>query len=183
MDNRKKNILYSIGLLAAVFIVYKCRDTQDPVQDPIRIEGRTMGTTYHITYFDRANRNFTASIDSLLGIVNKSINTYDPGSEVSKFNENPRGVAVNLPYLVPPLKVAREIFDYSRGAFDPTVMPLVNIWGFGPGKRIAADSAMVDSVRAFVGFDKVIVREDSILKRIRAHSLTLEGSARDMARM
>jgi FAD:protein FMN transferase len=164
MDNRRKNLLYSVLLLLAIFIVYKCRNGENTSADPIKIEGRTMGTTYHITYFDKQNRNFTQPIDSLLVVVNKSINTYDRTSEVSLFNKDQKGVAVKLPYLVPPLQVAREIYKFSNGAFDPTVMPLVNIWGFGPGKRVKADTAMIDSVRSFVGFDKVIIRKDSIIK-------------------
>jgi FAD:protein FMN transferase len=175
MDNRKKNLLYSIILLSAVFIVYKCRNAETSVTEPIKIEGRTMGTTYHITYFDKKNRNFTGSVDSLLLIINKSINTYDPSSEVSIFNRSPRGVAVTLPYLIPPLRVAKEVNSFSNGAFDPTVMPLVNIWGFGPGKRIKADSAMIDSVRSNVGFDKIIIREDSILKTVAAAQLDFGG--------
>lgn len=164
MDNRRKNIVYSIALLTLIFIVYKCRNREGEILEPIRIEGRTMGTTYHITYFDASDRNFSRSIDSLLLVVNKSINNYDSTSETSRFNNSRKGIKVELPYLLPPLKVAREVFNSSGGAFDPTVMPLVNIWGFGPGKRVKADSSVVDSIRSFIGFDKVIVRTDSILK-------------------
>lgn len=164
MDNRRKNIIYSILLLGLVFVVYKCRNSQTESLEPIRLEGRTMGTTYHITYFDASNRNFSRSMDSLLIVVNKSINNYDPTSETSRFNNSQRGIKVELPYLVPPLKVARDVFDFSNGAFDPTVMPLVNMWGFGPGKRLSADSSVVDSIRTFIGFEKVIIRNDSILK-------------------
>jgi FAD:protein FMN transferase len=164
MDNRRKNIIYSIILFAAIFIVYKYRQAGAEGHEPVRFEGQTMGTTYHVTYFDRHNRNFKKSVDSLLVLVNKSINTYDPASEVSVFNKSKRGVAINLPYLVPSLKVARKVYDASEGAFDPTVMPLVNLWGFGPGKRINADSSQIDSVKSFVGFDKVTLTRDSIIK-------------------
>ena len=60
----------------------------------MRIEGKTMGTTYHITYFDKKGRNFKNSVDSLLLVVNKSINNYDPTSEVSLFNTNYHGIQV-----------------------------------------------------------------------------------------
>jgi FAD:protein FMN transferase len=163
MDNRKKNILYSLILVTAIFIVYKYRQSKTEFK-LLKVEGATMGTTYHVSYFDSKERNFKASIDSLLKVVNKSINTYDSTSEVSRFNKNKKGVAVTLPYLLPPLKVAKEVYRVSGGAFDPTVMPLVNIWGFGPGKRMKADSSQIDSIKAFVGFDKVEIREDSILK-------------------
>lgn len=123
-----------------------------------------MGTTYHVTYFDDRQRNFKGSIDSLLLLVNKSINTYDSASEVSQFNNGKYGVAVNLPHLLPPLKKAEEVFRLSEGAFDPTVMPLVNAWGFGPGRIFNMDSARVDSLRTFIGFEKIKIESDSVIK-------------------
>jgi thiamine biosynthesis lipoprotein len=128
------------------------------------VEGNTMGTTYHITYFDKHQRNFKTSIDSLLFLVNKSINTYDSTSEVTRFNKSSNGVAVSLPYLLPPLSKAAEIFRRSSGAFDPTVMPLVNAWGFGPGRVFNMDSTRVDSLKVLVGFEKVKIQPDSIVK-------------------
>ena len=71
---------------------------------------------------------------------------------------------MNLPYLLPPLRVAAEIFKSSQGAFDPTVMPLVNAWGFGPGKVFQMDSARVDSLKQFIGFEKVQLTQDSVMK-------------------
>jgi len=135
------------------------------VDEPIRVEGKTMGTTYHITYFDKKGRNFKNSIDSLLIVVNKSINNYDPTSEVSRFNTNTTGIKFDLPYLYAPLKKAQEVFHASDGAFDPTVMPLVNAWGFGPGKQIQPDSSKIDSILSFVGYDKVRITTDSLVKK------------------
>jgi thiamine biosynthesis lipoprotein len=163
MDNRKKNVIYSLVLLTAILVVWYYRKNQ--VVEPIKIEGKTMGTTYHITYFDSKNRDFKSAIDSLLLVVNKSINNYDPTSEVSLFNQSKKGVAVRLPYLLPPIKKASEIFEASNGAFDPTVMPLVNAWGFGAGKQINPDSSQVDSIKAFVGFENIRFSTDSVVKK------------------
>jgi thiamine biosynthesis lipoprotein len=162
MDNRSKNILYSITLLLAIAAVWMYRNKD--VEEPIKVEGRTMGTTYHITYFDRRARVFKNSIDSLLIVVNKSINNYDSTSEVSQFNKSKLGIAVRLPYLYPVIKKSQEIFDGSNGAFDPTVLPLVNAWGFGAGRQFDPDSSQVDSIRAYVGFEKIKFTKDSLLK-------------------
>lgn len=161
MDYRKKNILYTILLLVSVFAVFLYRKNQTV---GIFIEGNTMGTTYHVTYFDAKKRNFKPAIDSLLDLVNKSINTYDSTSEVSRFNRSKDGIAVGLPYLLPPLRAAAEVFKNSQGAFDPTVMPLVNAWGFGPGKVFQMDSVRVDSLKQFIGFEKVQLTQDSVMK-------------------
>ena len=162
MDNRKKNIIYSAVLLITILIVWLYR--KNDVSEPIKVEGKTMGTTYHVTYFDSKNRDFKSSIDSLLVVVNKSINNYDSTSEVSRFNRSKAGIAINLPYFFPPVEKAKEIFQASDGAFDPTVMPLVNAWGFGAGKQINPDSAQIDSIKTFVGFEKVQFTKDSIWK-------------------
>ena len=162
MDNRKKNIIYSSVLFISILIVWLYRKNQ--VSEPVKVEGKTMGTTYHITYFDKNNRDFKNSIDSLLLVVNKSINNYDSTSEVSQFNQSKEGITIKLPYFFPPVKKSLEVFQASGGAFDPTVMPLVNAWGFGAGKRINPDSVQVDSIKTFVGFEKVRFTKDSIWK-------------------
>jgi FAD:protein FMN transferase len=162
MDNRRKNIIYSGVLFITILIVWLYRKNQ--VLEPVKVEGKTMGTTYHITYFDKNNRDFKNSIDSLLLVVNKSINNYDSTSEVSRFNSSKGGIAIKLPYFFPPIEKSAEIFQASNGAFDPTVMPLVNAWGFGAGKQINPDSIQVDSIKTFVGFKKIRFTKDSIWK-------------------
>ena len=162
MSNRAKNAIYSLILLAAIMIVWYWRKNDHP--EPIRIVGETMATTYHITYFDDKQRNFKMSIDSLLVLVNKSINTYDPTSEVSTFNLARTGTKFELPYLLPPLKVASQVSAGSDGAFDLTVMPLVNAWGFGPATQDLPDSTEIDSLLSFVGFEKIQFNADSIWK-------------------
>ncbi len=162
MTNRSKNIIYSLLLLFSLFAVWLYRKKQAP--DPLRIEGKTMGTTYHITYFDGQHRDFKNQVDSLLLVVNQSINNYDSTSEISRFNRNATSFKFELPYFYPPLKKSLEVFSASEGAFDPTVMPLVNAWGFGAGKVLSMDSARVDSLKAFVGFDKIILMKDSLVK-------------------
>ncbi len=162
MNSRIKNALYSLVLLLAVVGVWRYR--QNSLLEPIKLEGKTMGTSYHITYFDRQKRNFQSSVDSLMVLVNKSINTYDTSSEISRFNRASRSFTFRLPYFFPPLKKSQEVVAGSQGAYDPTVMPLVNAWGFGPKKVERPDTAEVMAVRAFVGFEKVAFDKDSIWK-------------------
>ncbi|HYG20729.1 MAG TPA: FAD:protein FMN transferase [Ohtaekwangia sp.] len=134
-------------------------------QEPIRLAGSTMGTTYNITYFDSDARNFQKGVDSVLRLVNAAINMYDPDSDVSRFNRSPHGIRITSRYLHPVLQTALEIARLSGGAFDPTVMPLVNAWGFGPGKPQAdLTPAEVDSIRRFVGYTKIVLTEDSVIK-------------------
>ncbi|MBK5278706.1 MAG: FAD:protein FMN transferase [Bacteroidia bacterium] len=162
MNIRTKNIVYSIVLLISVAGVWFYRKNQ--ISEPIKIEGETMATSYHITYFDEEKRDFKVSVDSLLMLVNKSINNYDPESEISRFNRAESSLKFSLPYLLPPLKKSREVVSGSHGSFDPTVMPLVNVWGFGPDKKARPDSTKIDSLKSLVGFEKIQFNSDSVWK-------------------
>jgi thiamine biosynthesis lipoprotein len=114
-----------------------------------------MGTTYHVTYFDFQNRNFQHGIDSILLLVNRALSTYDPLSEVSVFNRDEKGIEFRLPYFYPVLRKAREVYQGSGGAFDPTVMPLVSAWGFGPSGPSHPTNLQIDSILGFIGFNKL----------------------------
>jgi thiamine biosynthesis lipoprotein len=144
--------------------------------EPIVVEGLTMGTTYRVVYFDEhQKRNFKHSIDSLLLLVNQSINTYDSTSEISRFNKHEQGITFELPFLYQLLKRSKEIYVGSKGAFDPTVMPLVNAWGFGAQKFNSPVEPNVDSLMGFIGFDKIEFTETEIKKSIPNVQLDMGG--------
>lgn len=176
MTLRVKNIIYTLGLLSAMFLVWNYRQGgQLPL---MTISGETMGTTYHISYFDEEQRNFKKDIDSLLVVFNNSLSTYSPSSEISQFNTS-GSFEFELPYFLPVLESSKELVNMTNGAFDPTVMPFVNAWGFGPQKEIKADSALIDSLRQYVGFDRVIsFDENSISKKVIESTLDFSAIAK-----
>jgi thiamine biosynthesis lipoprotein len=171
MTARSKNAIYSLLLIASVMTVWWWRNRNTPML----IEGKTMGTSYHITYFDDDGRNFKTQVDSLLVLVNKSISTWDSTSEISRFNRAPRSIKFGLPYFLPSLQVSQKIVTLSHGAFDPTVMPLVNAWGFGPKKIEKPDTLEVEKVKAYVGFEKLSFNQDSIWKNDPRVQLDFSG--------
>jgi thiamine biosynthesis lipoprotein len=147
--NARKNIIYSIVLLVAIMLVYswRNRDKTDTtimeapvvVSGKMTLSGKTMGTTYNLTYLDEQSRDLQTSIDSLLVVFNQSLSTYIPDSELSRFNLDDT-LDFNLPYLLPVLEASKKVYENTDGAFDPTVGPLVNIWGLaraGPSSKTA----------------------------------------------
>ena len=171
----------SLHILPLALLLLGCSSGEPPPANYIKLEGRTMGTAYHVTYSDGQHRNFQQGIDSLLELLNLEVSTYIEQSTISNFNRadslfglafNPlaqeAGGWHNRHFMANYLK-AREVCGASEGFFDPTVMPLVNYWGFGyvPKKAVeAVDSAAVDSLLKFVGFDKlalVAAGQDSLL--------------------
>src|SRR5690606_3902528 len=168
-NNARKNIIYSIILLLVVFGVYLYRQNQEaPIEEIIESEritvsGTTMGTTYRVVYLDGERRYFKASIDSLLIVFNQSLSTYISDSELSQFNRRD-SLVYGLPYMLPVLKKSQEVYGRSSGAFDPTVGPLVNAWGFGPEGATPKDSIDINQLLPLVGFDKISFDEEMVRK-------------------
>lgn len=130
-----------------------------------KLEGKTMGTTYHISCLSSGNKasdinesSFQADIDSLLAEFNRSVSTYIPSSTISRVNGPDTLVEVDE-YFVKVFKRAQEVSEKTNGAFDVTVMPLVNGWGFGYSDTIRMDSTTVDSLRQLVDYRNVSLVE------------------------
>jgi thiamine biosynthesis lipoprotein len=116
--------------------------------------GYAQGTTFHISYlFEGAAKDRSGLIDSILKSVDRSLSTYDSESLISKLN---RGDTISIDvHLMEMLKQSKEVFENSSGYFDPTIAPLVQFWGFGPKANANKDTALVDSILNFTGFEKL----------------------------
>jgi thiamine biosynthesis lipoprotein len=133
------------------------------------IEGRAMGTTYTVKLVAESPLD-VAETDRLAGLVfdaiedvNNKMSTYKEDSELSRFNQ----LKTSEPFAISAgtLKVlleAQRIGALSNGAYDVTVGPLVNLWGFGPGLRAndLSDEA-IEAARASVGWEKIEIDADS----------------------
>ncbi|HFC01189.1 MAG TPA: FAD:protein FMN transferase [Phaeodactylibacter sp.] len=124
----------------------------------LKIAGQTMGTTYHITYQHDFGKNFKKEVDSILVEINQAVSTYIPDSEISKFNQNKKVNFSKNNHFQNVFLAARKIFETTEGYFDPTVMPLVNYWGFGYTEKKAVtkvDSLQVNALLGNVGLEKI----------------------------
>lgn len=147
-----------------------CRQKAQPASKTIRLEGKTMGTAYHVSYIDSLHRNFQPQLDSILHVFNSELSTYDSTSLLWRFNADtvlvlPEGRGAHLERV---LELCRQVHRSSNAWFDPTVKPLVHYWGFGyqekrPIERV--DSAAVDSLRGLLGLDKIALRQGADGKR------------------
>lgn len=104
----------------------------------MRFTGPTMGTSYSVTIaqpptgLDR--RALKAGIDEQLGAVNRQMSNWRSDSEISRFNAEAPGAWTTVsPDTLSVIDEALRMGRLSRGAFDPTIGPLVDLWGFGPG--------------------------------------------------
>ncbi len=130
----------------------------------ITVNGEAQGTTYQVKYADTQGRNLKRGIDSLLAAIDKSLSTYDPESEISVLNRS-HAIRFQSPYFYPVLRKSEEVYLRTGGLFDPTVMPLVSAYGFGPDGRQEVGQIDRDSVLQLVGFDKITFDSLSVSKR------------------
>ena len=144
--------------------------------EPVKFDGKAQGTTYHITYFDEQNRDFQSEIEKILSDFDKSVSTYIPTSIISKINSNQKNVIVDK-YFITCFNKAKEIWKNTNGAFDPTVYPLVNAWGFGPGKKQKIEKPIIDSILKFVGFNLIELKGNTVIKKDPRVSLDFNAFA------
>lgn len=141
----------------------------------IELGGPTMGTYYSVKVVNPppgvTRERLQQGVDRVLGEVNREISTYDPESELSRFNQNPStdwiGVSTGLLGVV---GEGLRISQLSEGAFDVTVGPLVNLWGFGPEPkpaRVPPEEAIAEA-QARVGYQQLDLRmEPPALRKAR----------------
>jgi len=131
------------------------------------IEGEAQGSTYHIKYIAERDENLKPAIDSILQVIDLSMSTYRPDSAISKINQGDTTVVVDE-HFRKVFEASQQIWQESEGLFDPTVGVLVNAWGFGKQKISEADlptDKKIDSLRKYVGFDKVALTEKNLIKK------------------
>lgn len=152
----------------------------------VTITGKTMGTVYHIAVMvpvmTSANQ-LQRDVDVRLAEVNSSMSTYIPGSEISRFNalnmsEQPFPASSDFMNV---LRVGQRIFSLTGGAWDGTVWPLVRLWGFHlpVEKRNGIPTREEVGVALdCVGYDKIRLTEDAVVKKVNCVSLDLASIAK-----
>ena len=124
-------------------------------------EGAIFGTFYHITY--QSSEDLQSAINAELQRVDQSLSMFNPQSTLSRMNRGEDVTADSLFRAV--FELALQVSEATDGAFDITVAPLVNAWGFGFKNGALPDSAAVDSLRQLVGFKRISLSPDGHLQR------------------
>lgn len=139
--------------------------------EQIVLQGKTMGTTYTVKYIDNGEvqnlpsaEKVQVELDKLLVEVNNQMSTYQKDSEISRFNQLKQAhqaVEISQDFA----KVVQEAIrlnSVTEGALNVTVGPLVNLWGFGPDKRLNKEPSaeQIAERSAYVGIDKFSLKMD-----------------------
>lgn len=176
-----------LRLLAGVLclsVLAGCRGPEPPTEAVRSLFGTTMGTEYTVRVVEPTGElDLTVlqqQIDRRLEAISRQMSTYLPDSEISRFNryEGRDWFPVSAEF-VRVVAAGLEVSRSTQGAFDVTVGPLVNLWGFGPAGRpavVPADEAIADC-RARVGYDRLEVRAEPPALRKRQADLYVDLSA------
>ena len=169
----KKQVAIWVALAVALAAFFCSRERQRFFVN----EGVVWTTEYHITY--EADRDLNDSIQFILGSLDMSVSPYNKASLLSALNNN----TATRPdtYIRRLIEASRTVNRESGGAFDPTVMPLVNAWGFGYKHGVLPSPARIDSILTFVGLDKVSLHGDSLVKTDPRVMLDFSSIAKGMA--
>ncbi len=133
-------------------------------QDYLKMEGMIFGTFYHIIYQPiLENDSLNIGVGKELNKVDWALSTFKDTSTISKFNFSEKGCKIDsmMKYVY---QSAIEVNQNTNGAFDMTVGPLVNAWGFGFKKKDSITYALIDSLLINVGMSKISLQDDFLVK-------------------
>lgn len=123
-------------------------------------QGAVFGTTYHITY--NHNADLSTDITRVLKDVDNSLSTFNANSTISLVNKNMQ-VELDSMFLYV-FHLAQHVAETTTGAFDITVAPAVNAWGFGFKNAETIDNDLIDSLKQIVGYQMVKEENGAIVK-------------------
>ncbi|MDR2385082.1 MAG: FAD:protein FMN transferase [Tannerella sp.] len=161
------------NLFFFIFLCASCIQKKQYYED----SGAVFHTPYHIKY--RHDKLLTDKIDKELQDFNLSLNPFNPNSIIAKVNRN-QEVEVDERFQTV-FNKAREIYEVSGGAFDPTVAPLINFWGFGFENTDNVSQHAIDSLKRFVGYDKIHIENRRVIKEDPRIQLNFSAIAKGYA--
>ena len=165
----------AIFLLSFVFLFAGCG-----MKKQFEFSGKTMGTTYHVKFVAEYLQNtklLKEEIDMRLDEINKSMSTFRKDSEISRFNAlQTVGEKFQISddfYNV--MTVAKKIYEETGGAWDGTVKPLVDLWGFSKSenKHTIPEKTQIAAILSDIGFNNIEIFADHYLAK-KNKSITLD---------
>lgn len=145
-----------------------------------KIEGTAFGTIYHIVYTGSVSPTLKQQVDSVLADVNKTFSIFDTTSLLSRINRGETGQG-NLD-LIHVLRTSLEVNRQTYGAFDCTIQPLIELWGFGrENQKQVVPQPLIDSVLQFTGCERIEINQESIIRKDPRTQLNFNAIAKGFA--
>lgn len=180
-------VFHPQALVAFLFIfltlfISGCGQSDEPKE--LYLEGRTMGTTYHIKAYAKQEKldslTLLPEVEKLLKGVNQSMSTYIKDSEINNFNRIPAGQVMPISADFRAVVAESIRLGESTKTLDVTMGPLIDLWGFGPDKKPTkrpTDEALASMI-AKIGVDKLKLTEQGLAKTIDGLELSFSATAK-----
>jgi len=163
-----KKVSYTL-IIAFVLVLTSCNNTK---LEYFANSGEAHGTFYNIQY--QYTKDIQNDIEAQTHIVDTSLSTYIPTSIISQINQDKENVILDS-LFIKVFNCGKRVYEKTNGAFDMTVTPLVNAWGFGFTDSTHVDSTIIDSLLQYVGFNMINIKNNHIVKTKKG--IMLDGSA------
>lgn len=152
-DNGKPCLVQGFLLCCGALLLWAaCHSKSSEGSDQLTLQGNAQGSTFTIKYLDSLHRDFSGPVDSIFRVIDGSLSLWDSSSNVSRWNRSSTAPTVFVDRHFQSVFVATHgVWLSTNGAFDPTVKPLVDAWGFGRSGKHQTDTANVDSLVEVVG--------------------------------
>ncbi|WP_413680425.1 FAD:protein FMN transferase [Psychrobacter sp. I-STPA6b] len=156
-------------VVCSMFTLSACQ--QAPNYD--YIEGQTMGTSYHIRYQqpkDIDKQSVQQAVNARLVEINHSMSTYQKDSLISQFNRLPAHQVFQIDNdFLQVFNSAKTVYNQSGGAFNPTVLPLIELWGFGSTMTVdrlqsPPTEQEIATAKHLIDFDAITANEMQLSK-------------------
>lgn len=166
--------LLKLGFLAFLVIGTVLIIRQQQAMPYQHDEGMVFGTVYHITY--QSEKNYKKEIEAELQKVDNALSMFNTESVISRVNRNEDVVVDGMFKEV--FLLAEQVSKETNGAFDITVAPLVNAWGFGFKEGVQPDQKAVDSLLHIIGYQHVSCRDGHVVKKDKRMMLDCSAVAK-----
>ena len=163
-------------VIAGVVLLRQCRATGGNAYH--RNEGMIFNTIYHFTY--EAREDYQSQIEAELQRFDASLSPFNPSSIISRFNRNDTAVVADA-WFETVFARSKEVWRDTGGAFDPTVSPLINAWGFGFKTGAPVTPETVDSLWHLVGMERMELVDGRLHKDDPRMSLNFSAIAKGYA--
>ncbi len=161
-----------IALLPAFVFLSACSSRKAYIYN----EGPVYGTYYHVVYESPDGTDLHEEIKAKFQEFDLSFSTFNPESVISKINNN-QPVEADI-WFTRCFEKAQEISDITQGAFDITVAPLVNAWGFGFREKEKVTAELIDSLLQLTGYKKVRLENGKVIKENPGTMLDMSAIAK-----
>ena len=170
-------LLLRIAVITCIFLLATSANAET-----LKFTGETMGTYYSIVIdgaAEPAREEIQSQIDTCLADINRQMSTWDPNSEISRFNQSEGTDWFPVsPEFAMVVAESIRVHKLTNGAFDPTVAPLIDLWGFGAKRpKTFPKQEEIDAAKSKTGMQRVETKSEPPAIRRTREGITLNLSA------